>query len=138
MMRAVFGQDQLVADYISNGIGEYFSPPYVGIGFTRNGRELCGGALFNNWTGSNIDVSIYGPGAMTRYALGIGCRYAFKQINANRITARTKRSNKTMQRLLPRIGFTFEGSLKRYYGPARMDDALIYALFIEGAEKWMQ
>lgn len=137
-MQAVVGNDQLVADYISKGTGDKFAPPFVAIGFTWNNRVLCGGALFNNWTGSNIEVSIYGPGAMTRYALGVGCRYAFGQIGANRITARTRRTNKTMQKLLPRLGFIFEGTQKRYYGPAREDDALVYALFPEGAEKWMQ
>lgn len=136
-MIAVFGRDQLVAEFVSQGIGDHFSPPYVGIGFTRDERNLCGGALFNNWTGSNIDLSIYGPGSITRYAMGTLCRYAFKQISANRITARTRRSNKTIQRLLPRFGFTFEGTQKRYYGPQRENDALLYALFPDAAEKWM-
>lgn len=136
-MLAVFGRDQLVAEFISKGIGDHFSPPYVGIGFTRDERNLCGGALFNNWTGSNIDLSIYGPGSITRYAMGTLCRYAFKQISANRITARTRRSNKTIQKLLPRFGFIFEGTQKRYYGPQRENDALLYALFPDAAEKWM-
>lgn len=136
-MIAVFGKDQLVADFVSNGIGDFFSPPYVCIGFSRDGHSLCGGALFNNWTGSNMEVSIYGPGALTRYAMGVGCRYCFKQMKANRITAKTRRSNRLMKALLPRLGFVFEGTQKQYYGPTRNDDALLFALFPEAAEKWM-
>lgn len=137
-MISVFGKDQLIAEYVSSGTGDHFSPPYVGIGFTRDNKTLCGGALFNNWTGANIEVSIYGPGALTRYAMGVGCRYVFRQIRAQRITAKTRRSNRVMQKLLPRLGFTFEGVQKRYYGSHRKDDALLYALFPEDAEKWMK
>lgn len=137
-MLAVFGKDQVVAEFVSKGIGDHFSPPYVAIGFTRDERTLCGGALFNNWTGSNIDLSIYGPGSITRYAMGTLCRYAFKQISANRITAKTRRSNTTIQTLLPRFGFVSEGTQERYYGPQREDDALLFALFPEAAEKWMR
>jgi RimJ/RimL family protein N-acetyltransferase len=134
----VFGKDQLVAEFVSAGIGDHFSPPYVCIGFSKDAKTLCGGAIFNNWNGANIEISIYGPGALTRGAIRVACRYAFGQSNATRMTAKTRRSNKRMQALLPRLGFTFEGVQKRFFGPDRADDALLYALFPQDAEKWMK
>lgn len=137
-MIAVFGKDQIVAEFVSAGIGDHFSPPYVCIGFSKDGKTLCGGAIFNNWNGANIEVSIYGPGALTRRSIAVVCRYAFLQAGASRMSAKTRRSNKRMQALLPRLGFTFEGSQKRFFGPNREDDALLYALFPQAAEKWMK
>lgn len=137
-MRAVYGRDQLVADYISQGTNHQFHPPYVGIGFTRDGHSLCFGALYNAYNGSNIEITLYGPKAATRFVLAEIFRYPFRQLKVNRLTAKTARSNKKMQRIMPRMGFVFEGTQKRYFGPSRADDALLFAMFPEQAEKWMK
>lgn len=112
--------------------------PYTAIGGTVDGQSLCIGVVFNSWNGSNIDISLYGPGALRRGAISGVYHYAFKQLNATRVTANTRRSNKVMQRLLPRFGFKFEGISERYFGPTRPDDAIRYVLFPENAEKWIR
>lgn len=136
-MTPVFGRDDLVAKWVGANLGQVIVPPFVAIGFTEDGTSLCGGAVFNEWNGSNVEVTIYGPGALRRSAIQTVLRYAFRQIKANRLTARTKRSNRVMRRLLPRLGFRFECSMKHYYGPSRGEDALMFVLLPADAGKWI-
>lgn len=137
MMRILIGHDDAVAEWAGKRLGAVFHRPFVAIGFLRDDGTLCGAAVFNGWNGSNIDITIYGPGCMTRQTVGVVYRYVFGQLKANRATARTMRSNKQMQRLLPRLGFRWEGVAPRYYGIGRKQDAVVYRLLREDAQKWM-
>jgi hypothetical protein len=136
-LRLVFGADDLVASYVGANLQQIMVPPYTAIGGTVDGETLCIGAVFNQWNGSNLDISLYGPGALRRGAIRAVYHYAFEQTGAQRLTAITRRSNKTMQRLLPRFGFQFEGTSKRFFGPSKADDGLRFVLFPEQARKWM-
>lgn len=136
-MNLVFGQDELVAQYVGDNIGVAMVPPYVAIGGTRDGRTLCIGAVFNNYNKSNVDISLYGPRGLTRGAISGIYHYVFKQLGVNRLTANTRRSNKPMRRMLPKFGFRFEGTCKRYFGPSKADDAFRFVLFPEDADKWI-
>ncbi len=112
-------------------------PPYVAIGGVDNG-ELVIGAVFNNWNKANLDISLYGPGAITRGAIRAIYHYVFKQSKATRLSAITRRSNKLMRQKLHKLGFREEGVSKRYFGPRRADDAFRYVLFPQDAERWMK
>lgn len=136
-MDIVTGHDSIVAQWASERMGQEFHPPYVAVGFLRDQR-LCGSAIFNDWNGFNIEVTIYGPGAMCRVSIRYVYRYVFMQIGALRLTARTRRSNKVMCKLLPRLGFTFEGAEPWYFGPGKGDDALRFRLTRSHAERWMK
>lgn len=136
-MNVIVGHDEAVADWAGKRLGRPFTPPYVAIGFSRDGERLHGAAVFNGWNGANIDLTIYGPGCLTRGAIRAVYDYAFRQIGAARMTARTARTNKPMKRLIPRLGFEYEGVAKRYYGPERKDDAIVFGLFPERAKDWI-
>lgn len=140
MISLVFAQDFRVCAYVEHRIHAVISPPYVAIGATRDGGEtLCGGAIFNRWNGQNMDITIAGAGFMSRATIRAVYRYCFEQVGVRRVTAMTRRSNKAMRGLLPRLGFgkEAEGVLLRYYGPDRADDAFVFALFPEQASKWL-
>jgi RimJ/RimL family protein N-acetyltransferase len=136
-MRIVYGQDAVVADWAGEMLGLQFSAPYVAIGFSRDGMGLHGAAVFNGWNGSNIDLTVYGPGPWTRGCLAAVFGYVFNQLGARRLTVRTARGNKSMLRLLPRLGFAFEGVARRWYGPNKRDDGVQFAMYPERAAKWM-
>lgn len=135
-MDIVTGRDTEVANWLSGQISQPIVPPYVCVGFIKNG-QLAGAALFNDFNFSNIELTIYGPGCMTRQAIRFVFLYAFDLLKVNRVSARTRRSNAVMRKLLPRLGFTYEGTARRYYGPERADDALLFTLFPDSARKWM-
>lgn len=137
-MIVVYGEDAFVAEWAGGHLGKPFDPPFTAIGFSKDGATLSGAAVFNGWNGSNIDVTIYGPGCLSRESIRAVYEYVFGQIGAQRLTARTKRSNKRMQRLLPRLGFVHECVARRWYGPERANDAIVAALFREAALRWLQ
>ncbi len=127
----MFGADAAIAEWLSQRLGQRMVPPYVCIGMTDDERTYCGGALFNNWNGFNIDISVAMDRPITRSALRAIHNYVFIQIKATRLTANTKRSNRRARKLLPRLGFEFEGVARRFYGPNKSDDAFCFALFPE-------
>lgn len=133
----VFGQDELVARWMSEKSGVMFSPPYVAIGATQDQATLCAGVLFNNWNGVNLDISLAAD-VLSRGAIRGVFEYVFNQAGALRLTAITKRSNKTMREMLPRFGFRSEGVSARYFGSRRADDGFRFVLFREDARKWMR
>jgi hypothetical protein len=137
-LQLVFGHDARVAHWVAEQLGLVILPPYVAIGGTRDGRTLCAGAVFNQWNGSNLEITLYGPGCLNRGAIRAIYHYAFMQVGARRLSATTRRSNKRMQRMLPRLGFEFEGVGKRFFGPRREDDAMRFVLLPERAGRWME
>ena len=135
-MNLIFGHDQAVAEYVAAGLGVVIHPPFVAIGVVKDDR-LAGGMVFNGFTGANIEITAFGPGCMHRGIIRAALHYVFEQSNVLRLTARTKRSNKLVCKLLPRLGFQFEAVLKNYYGPQRGDDAILYRLTRGDAARWI-
>lgn len=135
-MILVFNQHDLVAGWVSERIGALIAKPYVGIGAARDGK-LCGGAVFNNWNGHNIEITLASEGCLTRGTIRAVYHYLFVQSKAGRVSAQTRRSNKLMREMFPRLGFEFEGVAHRFYGPTKSDDAFRFVLFPEKARKFL-
>lgn len=138
-MRLVFPPNEAaskqIAEWVSIRVESQISPPYVAIGMTDDDRLYCGGVIFNNWNGANIEFTMAMDRPLTRGVLRAIYHYVFIQSKATRLSAHTRRSNKRVARLLPRLGFQFEGVAKRFYGPNRSDDALCYAIFPDTTSK---
>lgn len=138
-MELVYGQDEAVAEWAGVRLGVQFQRPFVAIGIARGG-EAIGAAVFNEYyRGGNIELTFVGQRALTRTVQQALARYAFGQLQASRITIRTAYRNAKVRKLLGRKDrFDFEGVQKRYYGPERGDDALVYVLPREKAAKWLE
>ena len=140
MIRLVFDQHDRVASWVESKIVARIAKPYVAIGATKDGQTLCGGAVFNNWNGHNIEITLASDGCLTRGTIRGIYHYLFVQSKAGRVTAHTRRSNETMRDMLPRFGFVpeFGGQpAKRFYGPKKSDDAFVFVLFPENARKFL-
>ena len=127
-MTVLTGHDDAVAQWVAANLGVTIAPPYVALGVLDAAGVLIGGAVFSGYSGANIDVTIYGPRAMTREALRAGFAYVFSQLRCERLTARCKRSNAVMRRLMDRLGFRYEGTQRRYWGSDRNSDAMVYGM----------
>ena len=136
-MRLVFGRDKEVAAWAAQSLGMAIHPPYVALGVVDKDENPIGASVFNDWNGSNLEITIVGHGAMKRGIIRAVFHYVFMQVGANRLTAKTKRSNKLMRCMLPKFGFEFEATLKAYYGIERSNDALVFRLMPNAALKWM-
>lgn len=136
-MQLIFGQDALVADWVGVNLGLTIVPPYTAIGGTLDGTSLAIGAVFNQWNGSNLEITLYGPGGLTRGSIRAIYHYVFVQLGAERLSATTRRSNKLMCKKLHKLNFQFEGVSKRFFGPTPQDDAFRFVLFPTSAQRWM-
>ena len=136
-MRLVLGQDEAVGLFAAQKLGIPIIPPYTSMGIVDDADELVGAIIYNSYNKYDIEISFYGPGAMHRRFIRAAFAYPFEQLNVLRLTAKTKRSNKTMCKLLPRLGFVFEATLKNHFGPTRGDDAILYRMSRAEAAKWI-
>jgi len=138
-VRLITDQDEIIANFVSQGVGRKIHPPYTAMGWVDidpvGNWRLVSGAVFNDYTGSSIEISIYGR--MTRQTMREAFRYVFLQLGCLRLTARTRRNNTRIKKMLPRMGFVLEGSLKRFFGSAESHTALIYRLDADEAQRWI-
>lgn len=127
-MRLLFGQSERVGGLLAGALDTVFTGPYEAIGFVDDENRLRGGVVFNNYNGSNIEISVYAPKMAARGLIRAVLHYVFVQLRCNRLTARTRKNNKLAQRSLARLGFTFEAALPLYYGPEKNDTAILYRM----------
>lgn len=135
-MRLLVDDDVRVAEWAQDRLGPLLFTAYRAFGVTDEAGALRGAMLFHDYNGSNIEITIYGPGCVSRGLVRFAFDYAFRVNGAGRLTARTRRGNARMRKMLPKLGFTYEGTSKQYFGPSRADDALNYALFPQAAARW--
>lgn len=133
-MQLVFGHDAHIAQWAAENLGVEISPPFIAIGIVDE-SGLRGGIVYNHYNRFDIEMSIFGPGCMRRGIIRAALSYPFDQLGVLRVSAQTRRDNKSMRAMLPRLGFKFEGVRERHYGPNRRDDAFLFGLPRE-RNKW--
>lgn len=115
-----------IVDYVEQKVGAKFSPPYTSLGFAGADGELQSAFVFNNYTGSNIDISIAAEkGRISRQAIKEVARYTFGQLGCRRISVLTRRKNRHVLKMAPRFGFRWEAVLKSYFPD---DDAVLFRM----------
>lgn len=137
-MILLFGHDTTVAEWASSKFGRKIAVWNYALGVLDRDGALRGAATFHDWNGSNIEVSYWGPWTLRLSVVCGIARFCFVELGANRITARTPRSNKIMTRHLRKLGFRHEGVSPVYYGPRRADDAVIFGLLARDAGRLLR
>ncbi len=136
-MKLVGGHDQEVAAWAGRELGVTFMQPVAAFGIV-DGDQIKGAAIFNDfYHGGNIELTYLGCGTIRRGIIRQLAQYAFTGNGVSRVTCKTKYRNALVRKLLPRLGFKFECTLKRYYGTERGDDALVFVLTRDRAAKWL-
>lgn len=137
-MELVAGYDEAVADWAGRQLGVKFVQPLRAFGILNGNGQAVGAAVFNDYyKGGNVEWTHVGPGTIRPGLMRDLARFAFIDLQASRVTAKTAYRNVKVRKLLPKAGFTFEFTQKRYFGPERGDDALVYVLFRENAQRWI-
>lgn len=128
-MRILLGHDQTVAEWVGAQVGKPFHAPFTAIGAIDGTGTLRGGFVFTDYNGSSIELSLAGAGvALWRIGPAI-LEYVFGQLKCSRLQVHTAAENKVVRKLAPKLGFTFEGKSRNFYGRGR--DALLYSLTID-------
>jgi RimJ/RimL family protein N-acetyltransferase len=120
----IFGEDEAAGKWAGEVLATVFHPPFTTMA-VKDAGEFCGVLLFNDYNGANIELNAAGKWCWTPEVVQAGFDYVFKQLPCVRLTARTRRKNRLVRKLLPRLGFRFEGVQRLYYGD---DDALVFGL----------
>ena len=128
----LFGHDIPVAHWAWNTFKLVPMPLDAAIGIVR-ANHLIGAAIFQNYSGFNVELSYYGPQTFSAgIAKSLAC-YAVDRFNIDRLTMRTNRKNSSILKMFHRFGFKYEGVQHRYYGP--FGDAAVFVLFREDLER---
>jgi RimJ/RimL family protein N-acetyltransferase len=89
--------------------------PYTCIGQIDQSGVLVGGVLFNNYTQRDIHAHIAGDGQwLSRRFLGECFRYVFHHLGCDRVTGLVAASNSHALDFDQKLGFIYEGTLRRY------------------------
>ena len=133
------GQRELVGLWMLERLPEVTDLPggYEAIGVMRD-NEIVGGALFTDYSpcpgGGDIRIWAAGHNWISRRVIRTIFGYAFGQLGCNRITAITRKNNKTTRTFLEGLGFKLEGVAREGFGPSK--SACIYGL-LRSEQKWV-
>lgn len=118
-----------IGEYVGKRLGIKISEPYTAFGFMTDDKKPLSAFVFNEYNGSNIEVTaVSDPGGIPRSVLRYLAKYVFGKCDCRRLTMRTKKQNKAMLKLAPRVGFKYECVAKHFFGD---DDAVVFRMLKE-------
>jgi RimJ/RimL family protein N-acetyltransferase len=112
----LIGEDQLVANWMFDTFHVFRSHVDAAIGILSNEGKIVGAAVFQNFNGSNVELSYYGPKTLTLGIVRALAKATLAAFNANRVTVVTSQRNRIFMRGLVKMGFKLEGHQRCYYG----------------------
>jgi len=114
MKKLVYGQDELVRNWVAERVDEDRFQSDVAIGLAEDG-ELIAGVVYNMFTGPSISMHVAAmPGRrwMTKDFLWRAFAYPFIQLGCQRVTGLVREDNLDAQRFDEHLGFVREGLLR--------------------------
>ena len=139
-MRLITDQPEIVARFVATGLKRTIWPPYTALGWVLEQGDnwrLVGGVVFNDFNGHNIEASVHWNGPITRQPIRDVMHYVFEQCKCGRLTVKTERQNARVRKILPRMGFQIEAELRRFYGPRKGQNALLFRMEPATAYRWI-
>lgn len=129
----LLGEDKAVAEFVGSKLGKPFDLIHTTMGILNGGR-IVGGYVFTGYNGSSIEMSLAGKVAF-RSSWAAVLDYVFDQLKCSRLQIHTRKDNTRVQKLAPRLGFKYEGTMRRFYGDA---SALCYSLTVDDLPAFRQ
>lgn len=118
-----------IGQYVGLKLGIKISEPYTAFGFMTDDKKPLSAFVFNEFNGSNIEITGFAdPGGFTRPVLRYLANYVFNKCDCRRLTIRTKKRNKSVLKLAPRLGFKYECIAKHFFAD---DDAVVFRMLKE-------
>ena len=128
---------QMIAGYFVRNTGYPITGPYTAVGWIKD-SQLVGQAIFNDYTGANIEIHLHFPRGLTKSNIKDVYNYVFNSLKCERLTAKPYCTNKNLLQLLSRLGFVYEYTQEKYYKEGdKIIDAVVYKLTKENIPKWV-
>ncbi len=127
MTAVLTGHDPVVAEWVGGKLGKPFvaAGMFKAIGVLSAEGRLIGGYVFTGYTGTSIEMSLAGSGVALRSTWAAVIDYVFRQLGCVRLQVHTRRDNARARKQASRLGFRYEGTMRRYYGDCA---GLVYSL----------
>ena len=126
------GEHDIVAAYVGSHTGDQYSDISHSLGVLTNEGRIIGGFVFSQYTGFGVEMSLAGSGCISRSAWQKVGEIVFSELKCARLSVTTRRRNKKVCKLAPRLHFKFEAVLRKYYGD---EDGIHFSLLREEAIK---
>lgn len=131
--RVVYGQDRSISRWVGERLGIDDFGPCTTIGIAR-GNEIIAGAVYGNFHKDDwgrplsIEVTIVSIDKtwLNRHILNALFGYPFTQLHVRRVQLTTAKSNKKLRVMFERLGFKFEGVLRKAWRSG--GDAVVYSM----------
>lgn len=116
---------------------EWEPDTYQVIGLTDSEGRLQCACIYHDYRSKSIEMSIsaVNPKWATRGNIRAFLHYPFEQLNVNHVRAVIHCKNKRARRMVERIGFIHEGSLREAAEDGK--NLLIYGMTREDAVRWL-
>lgn len=144
MIRTIYGSHTdsvgiMLGGYFTKNTGYPITGPFTAMGFVKNGTVI-GQAIFNDFTGANIEIHLFAPNCFTKQCIKSVYKYVFDFMKCKRLTAKPSSRNEKLYRLLERLGFEYEFTQKEYYkdNDGAILDALVYKLTRNKVPDWVK
>jgi len=144
MIHTVYGSDKdsiglMIAGHFIRNTGYPITPPYFAMGLIKD-YKLVGQAIFNDYTGANMEIHLHAPQFITRKTIRDVYNFVFNINGCERLTAKPFKCNEKLLHILERIGFVYEFTQEKYYKEAdgTILDALVYKLTRENIPNWVK
>ena len=133
----VIDDDARVAAWVYSTFKLFPIPVNRALGIVEKDGTLVGGILLQNYNGSNIELSYYGPWTLSPGMVRMIARVALSQFNVSRSTVITSKKHRRLIRALQRFGWRLEGVQRCFYGPCdcSRNTGVRLVLFREQIEK---
>lgn len=135
MRELVFGRDQLIAEWAFRTFKRAPTPYAMAVGIVDPQVGLVGAILFQEYNGSNAELSYYGERTLSASIVRAIATIACDQLNVLRLTVRVMKRHRAMTRSLSKFGFRYEGQQPFFYGAAKGDTAVLFGIYRDGLER---
>ena len=132
MRQVIVGRYQGIVDWLKDRLNAQVEGLYTTIGVLDENGALLGGGMLHNWTRYDMELTYYGQDTMSRRVFQ-KIAEAGEEANCHRMTIRVPRGHRKTLVSLPRLGFKYEGTQRRFYGPRKADDAIAFGIL---ASEW--
>lgn len=126
-------EPEIVSAFVAGQTGDQYTDVMRAIGILSREGRIIGGVLLTNYTGFGVELTMAGKGCISRSAWQAIGDMAFGELGCERISVTTRKSNKRVCRLAPRLKFKFEGVARRYYGK---EDGVMFSLLRDEATRY--